>query len=284
MMGNVGRHCSKCSALDFLPLQCQSCKDSFCQICIDCDVHACPERHVQSKSVPICPLCGQAVPVRLGEPPDARVERHIADGCTKPKNTTQSIYIHSCNLVGCSRKEAVPCKCKACAMNFCLRHRQPDTHGCTGLLQPTAANTTARQAPRKRPRTTSPAKVLSSTAGTRSGVSATATSDPRQNTQPSVADAFSAHLRRRQKQDQTASVSKSGPGAAAQAAERSSSAAASAVWSCSVCTLRNSGEAQQCVVCGEDRPAGAAKASAKATNTAMPAVIDLCDEDSDYTV
>ena len=287
LLENVGCHCLNCNTLDFLPLRCQGCKNSFCQNCVGCDVHACPERHSLSKTVPVCPLCGQAVPVRAGEPPDVRVERHIADGCTTPKAITRPIFTHSCSVAGCSRKEAVPCACKYCALNFCFTHRQPDSHSCGGSMRITAA-TAAEDSKRKRLRIcTSPAaKGSESSSDSSRGTSSTAASGGRGRGQPSVVDAFAAPLQQTRGSSKlkrsAASGSASGSGSAAAAAAAAPAPAPAPAWSCSVCTLRNSSGAQQCAVCGEERPAAGAGSFAQAACTSeVSAVIDLCDDVSD---
>lgn len=266
LMENVGCHCSNCSSLDFLPLQCQSCRKSFCQNCVDCEAHACPEHQTTSKAVPICPLCGQAVPIRPGEPPDVRVECHIAEGCTRPKNTTRAIFTHLCSVSNCARKEAVPCRCKGCALNFCLHHRQPDSHGCVGSLKRTAAIPADK--PNGKRHTSRVQTAPSTSEKERRGASSVAVPGRHARSQPLVADAFSAAPEQLQHQKTRRSVP-SVPSARGTAA---------LAWSCSVCTLRNSSGAQQCAVCGEGRPVGVAGASAKVCIGETPAVIDLCDD------
>eukprot|EP00468_Gymnochlora_sp_CCMP2014_P006403 CAMPEP_0167751176 /NCGR_PEP_ID=MMETSP0110_2-20121227/6413_1 /TAXON_ID=629695 /ORGANISM="Gymnochlora sp., Strain CCMP2014" /LENGTH=397 /DNA_ID=CAMNT_0007636603 /DNA_START=1371 /DNA_END=2564 /DNA_ORIENTATION=- len=42
--------------------------------------------HLRPAPSPVCPLCGVVVPIRRGEDIDARVDRHISEGCPKPFN------------------------------------------------------------------------------------------------------------------------------------------------------------------------------------------------------
>lgn len=270
LMDNLGRHCSNCSKLDFLPIQCPRCMAFYCQECVNYDVHSCSGRHTNDRNVPICPLCGQAVPIRAGEPPDLRVERHIAEGCTKPKNTTRAIFTHLYSAPGCTRKEAVRCMCKDCKRNFCLRHRQPDTHSCSTLGRLAVANA-AVESSCKRTRSASSTKRLPRAAGSTNHAAAPEKSGCRSTSQPTVLDAFSYQLQHQKKRRSNIPmpVPNSGLG-----------------WSCLVCTLRNASRAERCAVCGDGRPAGAAVASTMAecgtsVTSGASAVIDLCGDDDD---
>ncbi|CAI8043373.1 AN1-type zinc finger protein 2B [Geodia barretti] len=84
-------------------------------------------------TVPVCPLCGQAVSVSRsrGEDVDTQVERHISSGCRhhvlqRPPPRPSS----SCTQRGCKRRDLVPYTCPQCERTVCIRHRQPMDHPC----------------------------------------------------------------------------------------------------------------------------------------------------------
>ena len=131
-----GNHCAKCHTLDFLPTACDACALTFCADCASYDAHDCPARYTKNKTVPVCPLCQQAVPARQGEDPNAVMERHIASGCAKPQ--TAKVFTNRCNHPKCKKKELVQCICKGCGLNHCIKHRQPSDHNCSSLKQPKA--------------------------------------------------------------------------------------------------------------------------------------------------
>jgi len=135
MNPDLGHHCSKCRRLDFLPSRCDCCFATFCGECASYDAHDCPGKYKKNRTVPVCPLCQEAVPCRPGEDPNQKMEEHIASGCTKPMKA--AVFTHRCNYGKCKKKELVQCICKGCGLNHCIKHRQPDAHRC-GLAKPPA--------------------------------------------------------------------------------------------------------------------------------------------------
>lgn len=144
MNPDLGHHCSKCRRLDFLPSRCDCCFDTFCAECSGYDAHDCPGQYKKNRTVPVCPLCQEAVPIQPGEDANAKMERHIAGGCAKP--VKQAVFTHRCNYGKCKKKELVQCVCKGCGLNHCIKHRQPDAHRC-GQAKATTA-TPATTAPK----------------------------------------------------------------------------------------------------------------------------------------
>jgi hypothetical protein len=136
MNPDLGHHCAKCKRLDFLPSRCDCCLDTFCAECSGYDAHDCPGQYKKNRTVPVCPLCQEAVPCKPGEDANAKMERHIAGGCAKP--VKQAVFTHRCNYGKCKKKELVQCVCKECGLNHCIKHRQPDAHRCGQAKAPTA--------------------------------------------------------------------------------------------------------------------------------------------------
>ncbi|KAM9057009.1 AN1-type zinc finger protein 2A isoform 3-T3 [Megaptera novaeangliae] len=82
---DLGKHCSEktCKQLDFLPLECDACKQDFCKDHFTYAAHKCPFAFKKDVQVPVCPLCNSPVPVKKGEIPDAVVGAHIDGGCKR---------------------------------------------------------------------------------------------------------------------------------------------------------------------------------------------------------
>ena len=133
MNPDLGHHCSKCQRLDFLPSRCDCCFDTFCRECSSYEAHECSAQYKKNRTVPICPLCQEAVPVKPGEDANVTMEQHIAGGCPKP--VKPAVFTHRCNYGKCKKKELVQCVCKGCGLNHCIKHRQPGAHRC-GEVKP----------------------------------------------------------------------------------------------------------------------------------------------------
>lgn len=121
---------------------------------------------------------------------------------------------------------------------------------------------------KKRLRSASLAKTLLSTSGRGAASSGAARQDTGQR---SVANAFSAQLRHQKKLGSTLSAPSVGAAEAGATEEEE-------VWSCSVCTLRNSSGVPQCAACGVGRLTDAARAPTNGCTGEAPTVIDLCDD------
>ena len=123
-----GSHCkfSACNRLDFLPIQCDGCKMTFCSDHYSYDAHSCNKRPISRDiQIPVCPICGQNVPFLNGmRNPDQAISAHIDGGCrTKKKKSA-----NRCSMKGCKKKELIPITCRECNLNFCL-------HGRLGILK-----------------------------------------------------------------------------------------------------------------------------------------------------
>nr|SVE77166.1 EOG090X0APF [Daphnia lumholtzi]SVE77774.1 EOG090X0APF [Daphnia lumholtzi]SVE78402.1 EOG090X0APF [Daphnia lumholtzi] len=132
---HLGKHCSEksCNQLDFLPMQCDACEQTFCKAHIRYELHKCQSSYKKDIQVPVCPLCSQPVPWKRGEAPDLAVSDHIDRDCqSDPAMQKRKVFGNHCTLKGCKKKEVIPVVCDQCKMNFCLRHRHAIDHNCKG--------------------------------------------------------------------------------------------------------------------------------------------------------
>jgi len=131
---HIGKHCAECNLLDMLPITCKACNKVFCKEHFEYSKHSCTKVGQLDKRVPVCPLCNKPVPILPGQTPDEVVSRHIASGC----NTKSTKTAFRCSFGKCKKKEWIEVKCEKCQMNFCLLHRHPQDHNCTGKKQTTS--------------------------------------------------------------------------------------------------------------------------------------------------
>ncbi|XP_074857704.1 AN1-type zinc finger protein 2B isoform X2 [Carettochelys insculpta] len=132
---DLGAHCSEpaCKRLDFLPLKCDACEQIFCTDHITYTQHRCTSAYKKDVQVPVCPLCNIPVPVRKGEMPDRVVGEHIDRDCkSDPAQRKRKIYTNKCLKPGCKQREMMKVICDQCHGNFCLKHRHPLDHECSG--------------------------------------------------------------------------------------------------------------------------------------------------------
>ncbi|XP_065351682.1 AN1-type zinc finger protein 1-like [Cloeon dipterum] len=97
----LGHHCGfeGCQQLDFLPLECHYCQQTFCKEHLPFIQHSCNKK------------------------PDRVLS---ADECI-------TVEGHKCSLDGCQRRELVPVLCGECRQQTCLDHRTPAQHNCPSL-------------------------------------------------------------------------------------------------------------------------------------------------------
>ncbi|KAL7063913.1 hypothetical protein AAHC03_05024 [Spirometra sp. Aus1] len=132
----LGENCAlpTCRTLDFLPVRCSGCRKVFCKdhYCYDC--HSCPAIGSLERQVPICPLCGVPVPTGPHESADIKVGQHIDTACkSKPALALKGkIFVNTCSVPRCKKKELVPFRCERCHLNFCVSHRNEMDHNCQG--------------------------------------------------------------------------------------------------------------------------------------------------------
>lgn len=98
----LGQQCKNqdCKHLDFLPIMCSFCKESFCKD------HFQPGDHS-------CPSYTSTEPTSL--------------------STSESF---PCTFQSCPQKELVKIPCPHCELHFCLQHRHQVDHNCSKLVKP----------------------------------------------------------------------------------------------------------------------------------------------------
>ncbi|XP_047629519.1 AN1-type zinc finger protein 2B isoform X3 [Phacochoerus africanus] len=132
---DLGAHCSEpsCQRLDFLPLKCDACSGIFCADHVAYAQHHCASAYQKDIQVPVCPLCNVPVPVARGEPPDRAVGEHIDRDCrSDPAQQKRKIFTNRCERSGCRQREMMKLTCERCGRNFCIKHRHPLDHDCSG--------------------------------------------------------------------------------------------------------------------------------------------------------
>ncbi|KAF7469974.1 Hypothetical predicted protein [Marmota monax] len=138
---DLGAHCSEpsCQRLDFLPLKCDACSGIFCADHVAYAQHHCGSAYQKDIQVPVCPLCNVPVPVARGEPPDRAVGEHIDRDCrSDPAQQKRKIFTNKCERSGCRQREMMKLTCERCGRNFCIKHRHPLDHDCSGEGHPTS--------------------------------------------------------------------------------------------------------------------------------------------------
>ncbi|XP_059783403.1 AN1-type zinc finger protein 2B isoform X1 [Balaenoptera ricei] len=138
---DLGAHCSEpsCQRLDFLPLKCDACSGIFCADHVAYAQHHCGSAYEKDIQVPVCPLCNVPVPVARGEPPDRAVGEHIDGDCrSDPAQQKRKIFTNKCERSGCRQREMMKLTCDRCGRNFCIKHRHPLDHDCSGEGHPTS--------------------------------------------------------------------------------------------------------------------------------------------------
>ncbi|KQK84454.1 AN1-type zinc finger protein 2B-like protein [Amazona aestiva] len=121
----------------FLPLKCDACEQIFCTDHITYAQHDCTSAYKKDVQVPVCPLCNTPVPVRRGEMPDVVVGEHIDRDCkSDPAQRKRKIFTNKCLKPGCKQKEMMKVICDQCHKNYCLKHRHPLDHDCSGAARP----------------------------------------------------------------------------------------------------------------------------------------------------
>ncbi|XP_055253726.1 AN1-type zinc finger protein 2B isoform X1 [Moschus berezovskii] len=138
---DLGAHCSEpsCKRLDFLPLKCDACSGIFCADHVAYAQHHCGSAYQKDIQVPVCPLCNVPVPVARGESPDRAVGEHIDRDCrSDPAQQKRKIFTNKCERAGCRQREMMKLTCDRCGRNFCIKHRHPLDHDCSGEGHPTS--------------------------------------------------------------------------------------------------------------------------------------------------
>jgi len=94
-----GKHCHECNQLDFLPVFCYRCEQTFCKNCGPPSCHTCKLVNSSFDNV--------------------------------PSNSTPKDYpFYLCSLKTCKIREKTPIICPVCSRQFCVKHRSGLDHFC----------------------------------------------------------------------------------------------------------------------------------------------------------
>lgn len=135
---HLGKHCAlkQCNRLDFLPVKCDACSQVFCLQHYQYDTHKCDKAKDRNVQVPACPLCSEPVVGKRNELPDVAVSQHIDQYCKRNESIKnrpkQNSNLQACNYKSCKQKDLIYLECKDCCKRFCIKHRHPTDHLCTG--------------------------------------------------------------------------------------------------------------------------------------------------------
>ncbi|GLJ59588.1 hypothetical protein SUGI_1515300, partial [Cryptomeria japonica] len=71
------------------------------------------------------------------ELPDIAVSQHIDQYCkqndqARKLNNKPKTNLQACNFKSCKQKDLIYLECKDCRSKFCIKHRHPSDHSCTG--------------------------------------------------------------------------------------------------------------------------------------------------------
>ncbi|KAG1832746.1 hypothetical protein EV424DRAFT_1367937 [Suillus variegatus] len=111
----VGLRCdlTSCNEVDFLPIKCH-CNKVFCRYHISLDKHTCASLDASGPSEERAPI--------------VKCRRCALGDCKKP--SLESVISQEVNL---ETKPTSSAACTKCLLSFCIDHRHPDLHSCTGL-------------------------------------------------------------------------------------------------------------------------------------------------------
>ncbi|KAH7373426.1 hypothetical protein KP509_17G055100 [Ceratopteris richardii] len=129
----LGAHCSQpdCHLLDFLPFNCDSCKQTFCLEHRSYSAHNCTKEGLKDSRVIICPICASSVRTVFGENIDLTLEKHMQVNCD-PNNYDRIMKKPKCPVKRCREVMTTTntYMCKTCKLKVCLKHRFPADHLC----------------------------------------------------------------------------------------------------------------------------------------------------------
>mmetsp|Transcript_90580 Transcript_90580/g.157201 ORF Transcript_90580/g.157201 Transcript_90580/m.157201 type:complete len:176 (-) Transcript_90580:110-637(-) len=115
-----------CHTEDFLPFQCDCCKQFYCVAHWTYEAHSCPKATGRDCRVIICPLCKNSVRLVAGEEVSVTFARHRdSKDCSKKVKK-------KCPAPGCKETLGIAntFHCPRCDQDVCLRHRFEDDHPC----------------------------------------------------------------------------------------------------------------------------------------------------------
>lgn len=129
---DLGTHCqfSDCRQLDFLPFQCDACRQIFCVEHRSYKSHDCPKPDHRSRKVVVCDACSMSIETTGcgGEDEKVILLRHRKSGyCDPMKKKKPTCPVRRCKEALTFSNTSV---CKSCDIRVCLKHRFPADHGC----------------------------------------------------------------------------------------------------------------------------------------------------------
>lgn len=138
---HIGQNCAlkQCNQLDFLPVKCDACSNVFCIEHYQYERHNCDKAKDKDFQVPVCPLCMEPVMGKRGQLPDIFVSEHIDQFCkgneaiqARLAASKRKTNLQACSHKSCKQKDVIYLECSDCRAKFCIRHRHPTDHSCTG--------------------------------------------------------------------------------------------------------------------------------------------------------
>lgn len=137
---HLGKNCDlkECNRLDFLPVKCDACSKTFCIEHYKYDKHNCEKCLNRDVQVPVCPLCSDPVVGKRTELPDVAMSQHIDQYCKrnelmrKDQIKQKQSNLQACSYKTCKQKDLIYLECKDCRSKFCIKHRHPTDHLCSG--------------------------------------------------------------------------------------------------------------------------------------------------------
>ncbi|GMS85828.1 hypothetical protein PENTCL1PPCAC_8003, partial [Pristionchus entomophagus] len=80
---DLGKQCGvkSCNQLAFLPITCNECRCSFCELHFAFEAHSCQRSLSQDARVPSCQLYSKPVPTPKRQRPDAVMNDHLSKYC-----------------------------------------------------------------------------------------------------------------------------------------------------------------------------------------------------------
>lgn len=149
----VGKHCSVCRVLDFLPLTCSTCDASFCNshgvahVCpagpaaVAGRAHRGPGAHAHAASPSTCrPTPSTGCAHSHGEPTAGRsISSARTQAPTSSSASASKPPKRRCPVKGCKKSLGLfSIECRACRGLFCPAHRFESDHNCAGRGSPAA--------------------------------------------------------------------------------------------------------------------------------------------------
>lgn len=130
---SLGTHCavSSCRQIDFLPFTCDCCANVYCLEHRTYPAHHCQLAAGKECTAIVCPICAKAIKLVHGQDPNEAFDMHMNQNCD-PSNYAKVHKKQKCPVSNCKEKLTTinKYKCKKCAQTICLKHRDPEDHGC----------------------------------------------------------------------------------------------------------------------------------------------------------